>query len=122
MLKLFLILFVTGAVVATPPPANINDDPYVKLYQVRLEIARAAVAREFALVEVNRARNQMTLILYQRNATSREEMLIRKGELDMSVATYEASQLRVKEMEEVLVVVKFLRQAGRDVPLFPGGN
>lgn len=119
---LFLLVSASTRADAPRPALDINKDPYVVLYQIRLDMAKVAVDRSMSVAALEKARYDMAQRLYNSAAVSYEEYITRRAA--MEVANLQVAELRVKvkEMEGVLEVVKFLRAAGRDVPLFPGSN
>ncbi len=121
-IQMFIVtgLLLSGAGQAAP--LDINKDPYVVLYQLRVDMSVAAADRAKAEVELEKVRVGMAESLYPKRAVSFEELSIRRAAYEVAAADMRVMQARIREMEGVLSVVKFLRTAGRDVPLFPGQN
>jgi hypothetical protein len=114
------LLFVMHSGAATPTPAaDINADPYVVLYQTRVDMAKAFVAQKESMYELERSRFSIAQRLYQSNAVSYEEYLTRKSAMQVEQAQCTFARLKLKEMEAILELVKTLRLAGKDVPLYP---
>lgn len=104
------------------PPVPVGDlekDPYVQLYVRRVEMTHALLEEYKAQEKYEQARFRIVTKLKQANATTEEEYQERLAALLVARARVDRGGKKILEMEALLGVCRFLRENGREMPIFP---
>lgn len=99
---------------------GIEGDPFVQLYAERVELAKITALRQEAVLAL--ASSRVVRAKASGPGVSPESLDILKTERDVSARELEFLRMRVREWESIHKIVRFLREQGKEVPLFPSDN
>ncbi len=114
--RLALVGLIAGSAVAARGDA-IDSNPYVMLYANRVDIAKADVDRQKAVVAYEQSKYDRDQQLYSQNAASLEDVQQQKATLDVATLSVQDYVLREKEAENMLNITRVRIQAGQDMPI-----
>ncbi len=118
MSKTNLILMVlTGIFVATPFAFADDTNVYIRLYEKRVEFAKADVKKQEAETSYQLASLARARYLVEKNAITQQEFERIEADYKKSLAEEDVLRAKVGEEEATLDVVKQLVQNSQPVPL-----
>lgn len=94
---------------------DINKDPFVILFQAKLDQAQAEVLSQEANLQLAKVRFDTAAKLLMQGAVSREEYDTLQASLKAAAAQLEVARQRVVERKALLDVVVLNRLAGREI-------
>lgn len=105
----------TGSMAQAPGDDDINMDPFVIMFQAKLDEAKSEHAAQEANVNLAKTRYDTASRLLTQGAISRDEYESLYAALKASYAQLEVTRQRVVARQAVLEVVILNRLAGREV-------
>ena len=99
--------------------SKLENDPYVVLYQSRLDVERLDFQHAQTRTEIEKVRYEENQRLRREGDISELNLRKSRAQLEKTNLDIKRQELQMKEFELMLELVKFIRSAGREVPLFP---
>jgi hypothetical protein len=102
-------------------PEDLEKDPYVELYRIRFEEAKVDVLAAEQDVQYQSWYLKI-LTGMTPGVVSQQEIIQKQRDADVASLSLQKAEKTLKEKQALVNVVRSMRAAGKEVPLFVGGN